>query len=111
MPHDVIPTTKIADPEKAGDYLLINSRDYNPAIHELFAEPRPVRTEEEVVGEQVAAGTMRASEGLDLTVSKLGVWLAEETDVAVLELMLELEERKSALVLIQDRIRAIREGR
>jgi hypothetical protein len=34
-----VPTVKIANPKKPGEYLIINETDFNPAVHTLWVEP------------------------------------------------------------------------
>jgi len=111
---DKIPTAKICDPEKPGDFLLINSVDFDPAVHRLFAEPIP-RLEEQprtINQDAEAESTISAlvSVGLDITVARLGPWLAEQRNREVLVRLHDVEKRKSAKRLILDRLKALEEG-
>ncbi|ASY62520.1 hypothetical protein SJ05684_c10630 [Sinorhizobium sojae CCBAU 05684] len=35
-----IPTVKIADPRKPGDYAIINESDFDPAVHKRWGEAK-----------------------------------------------------------------------
>lgn len=50
-----IPTVKIEDPEKPGDYIVINESDFDADKHTLFQEPAAEEeAPEEVDGEEAA---------------------------------------------------------
>lgn len=108
MAHE-LETVKIINPDKPDDYIVIAKSDFRADTMNIFrpkpatqAAVGPERTEEHPDAAAVA-------EALDLSVAKLGPWIASQDSVERLERMLALETRKSAKALIEARIEALSE--
>jgi len=105
MGRGTIPTVRIQDPDRPGDFLLINRADYDPDIHQPFGKnpppPAPPRPRPKLSLSQ----RMLVQVGLGITVARLGPWLEEQEDVELLERLLDVEPRSTARALIQRRLR------
>lgn len=103
-----VPTVRIQNPDNADDYIVIAQSDFDPAQgHRLFQggtqsplvdDPQP--------GEYPQAALI--AEALDVTVARLGPWLAEQGDIGMLVRLLDMEKRASAKALINSRINALK---
>ena len=100
-------TVQIVNPDNHDDYIVIAKDDFDPKEHRLFrsGQPAPLEGAKEPEAYQFADVLKSA---LDVTVARLGPWLAEQSDVELLVRLLDLEPRKSAKRLIEDRLAAIR---
>ena len=95
-------TVQIQNPDNPKDYIVIAELDFDPAVHTRhIAPPTPVLQDDPQPAYPEAS---LVAVGLDMTISKLGVWLADQTSVDMLRRLKALETRRSALSLIEARI-------
>ena len=95
-------TVQIQNPDNPKDYIIIGLIDFDPEKHTRFFGPAPAALVDDPQPEYPDSALVAV--GLDLTVSKLGPWLADQTSVEMLTRLHGLESRRSALALVEARI-------
>ena len=99
-------TVQIQNPDNDADFIIIALEDFDPAVHTRFTQAaRPSALQDDPQPDYPDAAL--AAVGLDLTVSKLGPWLADQASVEMLTRLQVLETRRSALELIRSRINVL----
>ena len=120
------PTVKIVDPGKAGDYQVINLEDWDPETMTRWTPdvgvPRPatpvdasaaetapdVETPTAPLTPREIVITVEVDRMAGMTVAEQGPVVATYEDQEILERLRMIEKRKSALAIIDARLRAIR---
>lgn len=89
-----LPTVKVRDPAKPGDFKVINESDFDPEFHELW-------------------GDAEAKSAIDIRETRLddlAAALAEISDLSVIQAAYEADDRKGAVRHYKVRIAELTDG-
>ena len=100
-------TVRITNPDAPHDYIVIAEADFDASTMSLFQGATPSVLQDDPQPDEYPAAALIAV-GLDVTVARLGPWLADQRDVGMLVRLLDQETRASAKALITSRINAIK---